>query len=397
MFRLAWKMLSGDRGKYSGLIFGIAFTSFLITFAASFFCGFLTRGFALIAENPGVDVWVMDPAVTSAEQTTNMPDGVLARVRSVAGVRDAAPLALATVEARLPNGRFQPFQLIGVDGATLVGAPARADPEVALSLRTPDAALIDAGGTTDKLQTPAHTADQWPHGPPHLDVPMRELAAGDVFLVNDHRMVVTGYALALPRFPPRPLLYTTLANAARVLPPERHLLTFVLATAAAGVSPRTLASRIEASTGARARTAAEFREDTVRWYLVNSEDVGDVGAMLSLAITVGFGVTAVLLYIFTTENLRHYATLKALGARPRLLVTMVFSQAALCAVIGTGLGLGACSLAAPFVTAVGFPFRMMWFTPLLGATTVLVVSVAAAAISMRPVLKLKPATALLGR
>ncbi len=50
MLGLALTMLMGDRAKYAGLLFGIAFTSFLVTFAISFLSGFLTRGFALIAE-----------------------------------------------------------------------------------------------------------------------------------------------------------------------------------------------------------------------------------------------------------------------------------------------------------------------------------------------------------
>ncbi len=83
MLRVAMKMLLGDRAKYVGLLFGITFTSFLVTFAGSYFCGFMTRGFALIAENPSADVWVMDPAVESTELITNIPDGALARVRSV--------------------------------------------------------------------------------------------------------------------------------------------------------------------------------------------------------------------------------------------------------------------------------------------------------------------------
>ena len=41
MLRVALKMLMGDRVKYAGLLSGIAFTSFLVTFAASYFCGFL--------------------------------------------------------------------------------------------------------------------------------------------------------------------------------------------------------------------------------------------------------------------------------------------------------------------------------------------------------------------
>src|SRR5262249_37905460 len=106
MLRVALKMLMGDRAKYTGLLFGITFTSFLVTFAASYFSGFMTRGFALIAENPAVDVWVMDPAVASVEKTTNMPASALDRVRSVEGVRSAMPMALGMAEVRFPNGRF---------------------------------------------------------------------------------------------------------------------------------------------------------------------------------------------------------------------------------------------------------------------------------------------------
>ena len=36
-------------------------------------------------------------------------------------------------------------------------------------------------------------------------------------------MLVAGLARALPRYPPMPLLYTTYANAGRILLPERHL------------------------------------------------------------------------------------------------------------------------------------------------------------------------------
>ncbi|KAF0126679.1 MAG: ABC-type transport system involved in lipoprotein release permease component [Xanthobacteraceae bacterium] len=60
MLGVALKMLMGDRAKFVGLLFGITFTSFLVTFAASYFCGLMTRGFALIAENGAADVWVTD-------------------------------------------------------------------------------------------------------------------------------------------------------------------------------------------------------------------------------------------------------------------------------------------------------------------------------------------------
>jgi putative ABC transport system permease protein len=397
MLRVALKMLLGDRAKYSGLLFGITFTSFLVTFAGSYFSGFMTRGFALVAENPATDVWVMDAAVESVEQTANIPLSALDRVRSIEGVLSAVPLALGTAEVRFPNGRFQPFQVIGVDDATLSGVPALKDGVSPAVLRAPDAVIVDPGGTSGKLETPLLESDQWPYGGPHLAAPTRPLANGDELLVNDHRVVVRALSDALPRFPPRPLLYMSFSNAVRVLLPDRHRLTFVLATAAPGVDRHELATRIEARTGLKARTSADFKADTVRWFLINSEDVGDIGAMLVLAMSVGFGVTGVMLYMFTNENLKQYAVLKAMGATSRLLLAMVFVQAGLCALLGTGLGLGLCSIVGLVASDAGYPFRMMWFTPLMGGMMVVLVSVVAAAISARPVLKLEPAVVFAGR
>ena len=396
MIRVALKMLLGDRAKYVGLLFGITFTSFLVTFAASYFCGFMTRGFALIAENPTADVWVMDPAVDSVEQTVNMPDSALDSVRSVDGVLSAVPLALGTADARFPNGRFQPFQIIGVDDATLSGTPRLTDGASPAVLRTPDAVIVDPGGTEGKLETPLLKADQWPNEP-HLNAATRPLIVGDELLVNDNRVKVAGTSEGLPRYPPRPLLYTTFSNAFRILPPERHRLTFVLATAAPGVAPNKLAARIQARTSLKARTSDDFKADTVRWFLVNSEDVGDIGAMLSLAMSVGFGITGVMLYMFTTEALRQYAVLKVMGATSRLLLAMIFVQAGVCALLGTGLGLGLCAIIGQIAVEAAYPFRMMWFTLLIGSMMVLLVSLVAAGISVRPVLKPEPGVVFAGR
>lgn len=214
---------------------------------------------------------------------------------------------------------------------------------------------------------------------------------GDELLINDQLVRVIGRAEALPRFPPRPLLYTSLSNAVRILPQERHLLTFVMVRAAAGVQPKALAEHIVRQTGLCARTSDEFKTDTVRWFLINSEDVGDIAAMLMLAMTVGFGVTGIMLFMFTFENLKQYAVLKAMGALPQTLMRMILLQSTVCALLGTGLGIGLCGISGEVVVRLGYPFRMMWFTPLVGIIGVVVVSLTAGVISVRPVLKLQPA------
>ena len=86
-----------------------------------------------------------------------------------------------------------------------------------------------------------------------------------------------------------------------------------------------------------------------------------------------------------------------MGATSNLLLSMIFVQAGVCALLGTGLGLGLCGIIGRIAAEAGYPFRMMWFTPLIGGVTVVLVSVVAAAISARPVLKLEPAIVFAGR
>jgi putative ABC transport system permease protein len=264
-------------------------------------------------------------------------------------------------------------------------------------LRAPDAVVVDSGGTTGKLDTLAADVATWPRDQSLLEAPTRFLARGDELIVNDQRVQVVAVSDGLSRFPPRPLMYTTLSNAERILLPERRRLTFILVTVAAGEAPGEIAVRIAEQTGLRARTADELKADTVRWFLVNSEDVGDMAAMLWIAMLVGFGVTGVLLYLFTNDSLKQYAVLKAMGATSRALLGMVFVQAGLCGVLGSGLGLGLCAIVGEAAVAAGYPFRMMWFTPLLGGAVVVLVGVVAATISARTVLKLEPALVFAGR
>lgn len=381
MIFLALKMLTGDRTKYLGLLFGVTFTSFLVTFAGAYFGGMMQRSYALIAETPG-DIWVMDPAVVSIEPAIPLPDFAVNRVRSVPGVKSAVALIVANAEARFPDGTFQSLELIGVDDASLAGAPRMPRKLDASALRSPDAALIDAGGTEGKTS---------------LTRPSRLLGRGDVLSINDHRTVLLGRSDALPRYPPRPVLFATVSNARRILPVEREQITFVLASVASGADPRAVAARITRETGLRARFREDFEQDTVQWMIHNSEDVGDVINMLAIAMLVGIAVTGVMMFMFTTENLRFYAVLKAMGTTTVQLVLAVLMQSVVAAAIGAGLGMGLCTVAGGCFAANDFPYRLVWFAPAVGAGAVVIISLVAAVGSLWPLLRMRPAPYLAGR
>ena len=70
---------------------------------------------------------------------------------------------------------------------------------------------------------------------------------------------------------------------------------------------------------------------------------------------------------------------------------MVSTQAFIGVVVGSGIGIATTALLGQAIAGTDFPFRMMWFAPLFGFLGVLIVSITAAFISLRPILKMDSA------
>src|SRR5258708_17056709 len=120
---VALRMLTGDRAKYFGLVFAIAFCTFLLENQTSIFASIMRRTSSQILDVTDAEVWVMDPQTEYWEQTKALKDTDLTRVRSVPGVQWAVRLFKGNPVARTLDGKFAVSFLIGIDDATLAGAP----------------------------------------------------------------------------------------------------------------------------------------------------------------------------------------------------------------------------------------------------------------------------------
>src|SRR4029079_4409859 len=143
MIYIALKMLTGDRGKYFGILFGLTIASFLITQQMAIFVGLMTRTYGFITDSGLADVWVMDPKVQFVDDIKPIQDTQLLRVRGIEGVDWAVPLYKGILKARLSNGNFQACNVIGLDDATLIGGPATMLEGRLEDLRRADAIIID--------------------------------------------------------------------------------------------------------------------------------------------------------------------------------------------------------------------------------------------------------------
>src|SRR5215469_15095413 len=229
---VALRMLTGDRAKYLALIFAISFSSFLITQQASIFAGLMNRTRSQILDVTDADIWVMDPATQYVDEIYALKDTSVERVRSVPGVQWAEPLFKGRAMAKAPDGVFRAVVLMGLDDASLAGAP---EPRKMLlgsveNLREPDAVVIDLIGY-------------------HFFFPGQPLQLGQTFEMTDHRARVVGIVDASPPFQTFPVFYTRYSQALNYVGRERKLLSFVLVKKAPGVSMEELTHRIQGATG----------------------------------------------------------------------------------------------------------------------------------------------------
>src|SRR5499426_2335801 len=143
---VALRMLTGDRSKYFGLIFAIAFCTFLLENQTSIFANILRRTASQILDVTDAEVWVMDPQTEYWEQTKALKDTDLTRVRGVHGVQWAVRLFKGNPVAKTMAGKFAVSFLVGLDDATLAGAPRKMLMGSWERLREPDSVVIDKAG-----------------------------------------------------------------------------------------------------------------------------------------------------------------------------------------------------------------------------------------------------------
>jgi putative ABC transport system permease protein len=376
---VAWKMLTGDRAKYFGTVFGVAFGVLLISQQMAIFVGLMRRTAHAAIDVRDASIWVMDPEGKNADEVKPLTDSDLYRVRGVEGVDWAVRMYKSLVRARIDNGEFRQSILMGIDDHTLVGAPAQLVAGSLADLRRPDAIIIDRPGY--RLF--------WGEGTIEL---------GKTLEMNDRRAVVVGVCDTTPPFQTFPVIYTRYSQALGFAPRERNQLSFVLAHHKSGSDPQEVCQAIRESTGLAARTRPDMIWFIIDFYLRSTGIPVNFGITIALGFIVGTAIAGQTFYLFTLENLKQFGALKAMGVSNWRLVGMILLQATIVGCIGYGLGIGMTSLffeSTQNVTAL-MGFYLPWQVAAIAACAVAVIIVLASMISLRKVLVLEPAVVFRG-
>lgn len=386
MLPIALKMLFGDRGKYLGIVIGIALASVLMIQQPGILISILKTVNGVISDVSGVDIWVMDPMVKNVDDGKPLMDTQLYRTRGVKGVAWAVPFYKGSFKVRMSNGETVQSVAIGLDDATLIGGPGQLLEGSLADLRQPDSIIVDKAGAEGRLAKPSTV-------PGGKAIPLK---VGDTLEINDKRAVVVGIAQATQTFASQPTIYTTYSRAKSFALTERKMLTYILAKAQPGENPDTVAARITQQTGLGAYSSEQFKAKNLDYMVKNTSIIANFGFVVLIGFVVGAAVTGQIFYNFTLDNLRHFGVFKAMGATDRMLRRMILLQALVVGFIGFGLGAGFTSLFALKGSGADLSMTLNWQLLLASGSAVLVIVLIAALLSIRKVMKLEPAIVFKG-
>ncbi|MEM6476220.1 MAG: ABC transporter permease [Pseudomonadota bacterium] len=368
-------MLTGDRQKFYGLLFGIAFSTLLITQQLTIFVNLIERGASGVFNSQEAEIWVMDPVSRTTDVKYEMPSTALDEVRSVKGVEWAVPHLRANASVRTSTGDLEGVAIIGVDDATLIGLPKNMIEGAKESLSQPDSVLIDDLGVVNLFEDGASPIGQ------RLEL-------------NDQRAVIRGVADSIPSFTSQVVLYTKYSQALNYVPGTRNRLSFVLAGVSDGASADEVAARIEEETGLKAETRDEFAEAGVNFIIENTGIPTNFGITVVLGFVVGVAIVGLTFSLFIRDNIKQFGALKAIGVTNWNIIKMVGVQAGMVGAIGYALGVvGTALFMYGFSGVPEFKgFYIPPTIPLISFAAVLVILSLTGWIAIRSVLNTEPAS-----
>lgn len=374
MLWIAIRMLTGDAQKFYGLLFGIAFSTLLITQQLTIFINLIERGASGVYNAPEAEVWVMDPVSRTTDVSFALPSTSLDEVRSVPGVEWAVPHLRSAASVRTRNGDLEQVAIIGVDDATLIGLPENLYEGEKQSLQQPDTVIIDDGGLINMFGAGANVI-------------------GERLELNDQRAVIRGVADSIPAFTSTAVLYTKYSQALNYVPGTRNRLSFVLVGVADGMTAAQVADRIEDQTGLKAETREEFARAGVNFIIENTGIPTNFGITVILGFVVGVAIVGLTFSLFIRDNIKQFGALKAIGVTNLKIMHMVAAQAGLVGAIGYAFGIVGTAVflwsfsGNPFFKG----FYIPWQIPLISLGAVIIILAITGWLALRSVLSTEPA------
>ena len=337
---VARKNLIQEKTRFALSVGGVALAIMLVLILDGFQVGMYRQITSYLDHSEGSLVVAQEGVVNLIGATSLLPLGTRAQVEAVEGVQGVAPI-LSQFGILDLHDKKQPAYLVGYS-PELGGGPWEI-----VEGREPE---VDEEMVFDRVLAERHA-----------------IGVGDRVVLMDRSYRIVGLSGGTTSWMTSFLFLRKSAVESLLLSPGAT--SFLLVAVVDGQSPEIIRDRISRLSGVDAMLKSEVQANDSR--LLARFFSAPVRLMTAIAFLVGVLVVGLVIYTATVERQREYGVLKALGARNRLLYKVVLAQAALAALVGTGLGILLARAASAAIMAARPQFLLVMQSEMAGRAIVI--------------------------
>lgn len=317
MVSIARKNLFHDKTRFLVALAGISFAVVLITVQLGVYLAFRSNVSVLI-DHTEADIWITAHGLENFDFGRPFSEKKVYEVEEVPGVAWADKYLLAFGYWKTPGGSQETVQMVGFDPESMVGAPwdiVKGNPQ---DVKYFNSVFYDEAETNR----------------------LGNLPIGGETEINNHRVRVVGITRGVRSFIQSPYIFTSYKNALALSFVTKGNTVYVLVKVAPGYSVKDVQRRIkETVKDVDVYTAPEFSKKTQDYWMINTGTGVALLAVALMGVVIGTVIVANTIYTSTTEHLKEFGTLKAIGASNWDLYAIIIEQALINSVIGFAVGM----------------------------------------------------------
>jgi putative ABC transport system permease protein len=316
LWNIAIKTLVCDRGKLSAALVGVVFSVVLVNVQGGLFHGLMSKA-TLLVDRGNADIWVGNRGMHNVDFAHDIPIRWVNRIRSIDEVAAADPIRIRFSEMMLPDGKYEGVVIVGVDPCSELGRCWRVVEGQDCCLDEPHGVVVDKCDN-DKLGRPI---------------------IGELREIGGHRARIVGKSSGMLSFLVTPYVFTTIRRAAVFCDSDPDQCSYLLVKLRPGADARDVCREIERRLPeVEAMTADQYAESSANFWTTRTGIGISFGASTVLGLLVGLVMVGQTLYAMVLDRIREFATLKAIGATEREIVTLLTAQSACVAAVGIAIG-----------------------------------------------------------
>ncbi len=371
MFSVALKIILYDKVRSLITLIGVVFAVTLIFAQIGIYLGLMETASTIIDHARG-DIWITSKNSRNFDFSQPFPENKISKVLATEGVKSAEKLIVVWSVIKQKEGGTEQIEIVGYNPNTGIGGPWKMKKGNFEDVKNGKYAIADVSSIRR----------------------LGEFNVGDYREIFDTRFKIIGMSEGVKSFTTAPLIFTSYKNAQRLargfIGPDNTV--FIIAELYEGYPIRNVVERLQQSLpGVDIYTKDEFSRKTRLYWTIET----GVGYAFLITIVISFFIGMLIvgqtIYNSTTEYLKEFGTLKAIGASNLNIYHIIFSEALINAFLGYIIGFIFTLMSTRIYELYDMVFTIKAWVAVLVFLLSLIMCFAAAFMSVRKVRRIDPA------